>query len=107
MKGDILIENHFCSSPSCQNSNTKGEIIVIPTSFEADLVPAPGDADAENQPEVRAAQTHSTECATSAGNGLAATCSEAEALSSYLSLCRKNVIFSHLVCSLHMDDAPF
>lgn len=52
MKGDILIENHFCSSPSWQNSNTKGKIIVIPTSFEADLVPAPGDADAENQPEV-------------------------------------------------------
>lgn len=56
-------------------------------------MPAPGDADAENQPEVRAARTHSTERATSAGNGLAATCYETEALSSYLPLCRKKCDF--------------
>lgn len=54
---------------------------------------AHGDADAEKQPEVLAARTHSTECATSAGSGLAATCSETEALSSYLFPCRKKCDF--------------
>lgn len=71
IKRNILIQVRFYSNPSWQNMNAKGKKVVIPLPFHAGPDPTPGNADVENQPKMRGAQTRGSEHATNAGIRLA------------------------------------